>query len=88
MATTRRQTRKRSDLRKALPPSTPLQRARKGQGAPLMLMVPAETLRALRTRAAENTTTVRALVLKALRAADYFVPEDEIIDRRRPRLIE
>jgi hypothetical protein len=48
-----------------------------------MLMVPVETLKALRTTAAEKSTTVRALVLEALRAAGYAVPVDQVTDRRR-----
>jgi hypothetical protein len=48
-----------------------------------MLMVPVETLKALRTTTAEKSTTVRALVLDALRKAGYAVPADEVIDRRR-----
>lgn len=55
----------------------------KGSGTSLMLMVPPETLRALRVRAAETGTTVRALVLEALLKAGYEVPADELIDRRR-----
>jgi hypothetical protein len=50
-----------------------------------MLMVPLETLKTLRMRAAESGTTVRALVLEALRKSGYSVPPDEIIDRRRRR---
>jgi hypothetical protein len=48
-----------------------------------MLMVPVETLRLLRMRAAETGTTVRALVLDALRKSGYPVPPDELVDRRR-----
>jgi hypothetical protein len=48
-----------------------------------MLMVLPETLRALRVRAAETGTTVRALVLEALRVAGYEAPAAELIDRRR-----
>jgi hypothetical protein len=57
--------------------------ASKGKGTGLMLMVPAETLKALRVRAAEDGTTVRALVLEALSATGYPVPADELIDRRK-----
>jgi len=48
-----------------------------------MLMVPVDTLRMLRIKAAETGTTVRALVLEALRKSGYSVPADELVDRRR-----
>ncbi len=55
----------------------------KGVGAGLMLMVPRDTLKVLRMRAAETGTTVRALVLEALRKSGYPVQPDELVDRRR-----
>jgi hypothetical protein len=55
----------------------------KGDDTGLMLMVPVDTLKMLRIRAAETGTTVRALVLEALRKAGYSVPVDELVDRRR-----
>lgn len=48
-----------------------------------MIMVPIDTLKMLRVRAAEAGTTVRALVLKSLRESGYSVPPDEVVDRRR-----
>jgi hypothetical protein len=79
------QSRKRFVRVKAPPPAltsrTPS--IRKGTGTGLMLMVPVETLRLLRMRAAETGTTVRALVLDALRKSGYPVPPDELVDRRR-----
>lgn len=72
-----------AELRGALPPATQAARKSKGEGSGLMIMVPAETLKALRTRAAEDGSTVRALVLEALSKADYPVPAAELIDRRR-----
>jgi len=78
---------KRSGTGKASRPSTTksleAQAKSKGSGASLMVMVPPETLRALRVQAAETGTTVRALVLAALSKAGYEVPADELIDRRR-----
>jgi hypothetical protein len=67
---------------KAAPPHATRAR-RKGEGKGLMLMAPAETVKALRMRAAEEGTTVRALVLEALRNSGYSVPLDDIVDRRR-----
>jgi hypothetical protein len=66
-----------------LPPVMPAVRKSKGEGTGLMIVVPTETLKSLRTRAAENGSTVRALVLVALSNAGYPVPADELIDRRR-----
>jgi hypothetical protein len=59
----------------------------KGAGAGLMIMVPIDTLKMLRMRAAETGSTVRALVLESLRKSGYSVPPDELVDRRRrPRV--
>lgn len=55
----------------------------KGAGAGLMIMVPIDTLKMLRMRAAETGSTVRALVLESLMKCGYAVPSDELIDRRR-----
>lgn len=49
----------------------------------LTVTLPAAVLRALRTRMVERETTIRALLLEALAAAGYPVPEAEIRDRRR-----
>ena len=71
------------DLKAGLPHATRARRTSKGEGTGLMLMVPPVTIQALRMRAAEGTTPVRALVLDALRKAGYAVPADELVDRRR-----
>jgi hypothetical protein len=83
MAKTKRNGRTRLGPPKAALAPSPLQRTRKGEGTALMLMVPVETLKTLRTKAAEKSTTVRALVLEALRTAGYAVPVDQVTDRRR-----
>lgn len=72
-------------IRSRLPPATVEQRRNtgKGEGKGLMLTVPEETRRALAVRAAENGTTMRVLVLEALKQAGYPVPDDELIDRRK-----
>lgn len=51
----------------------------------LTLSLPAAVVRQLRERMAREETTLRALVLEALRQAGYAVPDAEIRDRRRPR---
>ncbi|HWL67491.1 MAG TPA: hypothetical protein VNS22_03805 [Geminicoccus sp.] len=48
------------------------------------MLLPADVLRQLRTRVAEDDTTMRALVLDALARAGYRVDAAEIRDRRRP----
>jgi hypothetical protein len=49
----------------------------------LTVLLPADVLRQLRTRMAENDTTMRALVLEALALSGYRVDATEIRDRRR-----
>jgi len=71
-------------LRSSLPPATVGRRnTGKGAGKGLMITVPEATRTALAVRAAEQGTTIRALVLDALKRAGYPVPADEITDRRR-----
>jgi hypothetical protein len=48
-----------------------------------MLTVPQSVAVALRVKAGETGSTVRALVLQALSKAGYPVPADELRDRRR-----
>ena len=54
----------------------------RGAGNALQVIIPTETLRALRMQAADEMTTVRVLVLRALKDAGYPVPADELKDRR------
>lgn len=57
-----------------------------GCGSPdrkLTVQLPADVLRQLRARVAEEETTIRALVLEALARAGYRVDAAEIRDRRR-----
>jgi hypothetical protein len=63
--------------------TAPGTQGRANQGVPLMIMVPKETLKALRTGAAERSTTVRVLVLEALLSAGYAVHANQLTDRRR-----
>jgi hypothetical protein len=49
----------------------------------LTVLLPADVLRQLRVRVAEDETTMRALVLDALARAGYRVDAHEIRDRRR-----
>lgn len=75
-------------LRASLPPAVVEERAPaatngRGHGAPLQVLVPPETLKALKLAAVEQDTTVRTIVLEALAKAGYPVPIAEIRDRRR-----
>ncbi len=49
----------------------------------MMFVVPDETRAALRARAGAEETTVRVLILRALKDAGYPVPDVELVDRRR-----
>lgn len=49
----------------------------------LQLAIPPSTKRALKLRSVETGDPVRLLVLKALRAAGYDVPDDAMVDRRK-----
>lgn len=69
-------------LKRSLPRATSTRNSGKGEGIGLMVTVPPETQQALRVRAAQDGTTVRALVLEALRKDGYPVPPAEIVDRR------
>lgn len=86
MAKTKLQSLKRAkaldSLKRSLPPATSTRNTGKGEGTGLMVTVPPATLQALRVRAAQDGTTVRALVLEALRKDGYPVPPAEIVDRR------
>ena len=71
-------------LKQSLPPSTATKVSRgKGTGRGLMIQAPPETVAALKKAAGARDTTVRALVLEALAAAGYPVPDAETRDRRR-----
>ena len=54
-----------------------------GPGKSLNIVVPPETLVALKTTAAQTSSTVRAVILAALHGAGHPVPEKELMDRRR-----
>lgn len=51
----------------------------------LQLRVPRELKRKLAMDAAKEGTTIRSLILTALVAAGYDVPDDEIRDKRKGR---
>ena len=51
----------------------------------LQLRVPQELKRTLAMDAAKEGTTIRSLILTALVAAGYDVPDDELRDKRKGR---
>ena len=51
--------------------------------AQMTLRLPHYVVRQLRVRAAEEATSVRALVLAALKNSGYEVMQEDIVDRRR-----
>lgn len=51
----------------------------------LQLFLPAATKRAIALRAADTGETVLVTVLRALNAYGFPVPEDALVDRRKPR---
>lgn len=51
----------------------------------LQVQVPAATKRAIHIRSAETGDPMRVLVLKALAAYGFPVPEDALVDRRKPQ---
>lgn len=51
----------------------------------LQLRVPQDLKRKLAMDAAKKGTTIRSLILNALLAAGYEIPDDEIRDKRKGR---
>ena len=49
----------------------------------MQVFLPAETLKALKVRSAQEETTVRDLILNALIKDGYPVPKTELGDRRK-----
>lgn len=57
----------------------------KGDSDSLQLRIPQELKRKLAMDAAREGVTIRSLILSALVAAGYEVPDDEIRDKRKGR---
>lgn len=73
-------------MKASLPPGTAPKRATPARrGVQLMITVPPETLVALKARAGKESSTVRVLVLAALKREGFPVPSDELVDHRRNR---
>lgn len=79
-----------SDLMAESIPATPPTKAKRATKAAkvvtqqqLVVQLPADTVRALKIAALEHSTSVRAMLLKALDAAGYPVPAGQDEDRRK-----
>ena len=48
----------------------------------LTVMLPVDVVDEIKLRAVKERTTIRVIVLRALKAGGFDVPEDELIDRR------
>lgn len=70
-----------------LPPSGTVEPASEPEARQVMVSFPmSEPVHfALKTRALQERTTVKAIVMKALKAFGLNVPDDELIDRRAGR---
>lgn len=55
------------------------------EDAALQVQIPASTKRAIHTRSAETGDPTRVVVLKALAAYGFPVPEAALTDRRKPQ---
>lgn len=55
----------------------------RGEGRAVQIVMPPDTLKALKQRATDDDTTVRTVVLRALAKAGFPVPADEMKDRRK-----
>jgi hypothetical protein len=69
-------------LREQLPAATAPKKRGGGAGRPLQIVLPPEVVKQLKVNAAQSGTTVRHLVLQALRGAGYAVDQDQLGDRR------
>ena len=55
----------------------------RGEGRAVQVVMPPDTLRALKQKATDTDSTVRAVILQALAKAGFPVPAGELKDRRR-----
>jgi hypothetical protein len=73
------------ELKAGLPAAvaTSGQSATRGSGQPVQVIMPADTLRAIKQAALDQDITVRAVILKALEKDGFPVPADDLRDRRK-----
>jgi hypothetical protein len=64
---------------------TPDSDVEEGKDVSLQVMVPAHVKREVSLRAAQEGTTQRTIILRALKAAGIIVKDDELCDRRKVR---
>ena len=77
--------RKVMELRGRAPPAVAGEAHSRGEGRPFQVVMPPETLRELKQAALDQDSSVRAVILEALKKAGFTVPAVELVDRRRPR---
>ncbi|NJZ81595.1 hypothetical protein GO283_01613 [Ralstonia solanacearum] len=69
-------------------PESPVERGDRSTGdkeASLQVMVPARIKREVSVRAAQEGTTQRTIILRALKAIGFVVNDDELCDKRKIR---
>ena len=80
-------TKKLKGLKKDFPPAqasaAQTKKPQGGKNITVTTILPKSVIKQLRIKAAEEDTTIRVEILKALRSAGYNVDEAELIDRRK-----
>lgn len=71
------------ELRDRAPPAVVGEAHSRGEGRPFQVVMPPETLRELKQAALDQDSSVRAVILEALKKAGFTVPAAELVDRRR-----
>lgn len=75
--------RKARELRDRAPPAVVGEAHSRGEGRPFSIVMPPETMKELQQAHVDRDTSVRALILEALKKAGYTVPAGELVRRRR-----
>ena len=70
-------------IKAALPSTTGSRSHARGDGTPIQVVLPDDLARELRHQAIDEATSVRTLILRALKRAGYKVAEEDMADRRR-----
>jgi hypothetical protein len=70
-------------IKAALPSAAGGRSHARGDGTPMQIVLPEELAAALRHQAIDERTSVRVLILKALKKAGYKIEPEDLVDRRR-----
>lgn len=76
-------TQKARELRESAPHAVVAGSHSRGQGRPTQVVFPQKTFDELRDEAHKARTSIRAVILQALKKAGYTVPTEELADRRK-----